>query len=109
MAHIGALLQFQYAFVGAITYWKRTDSDDSELIENMMMVYFALGSVFNAYLFVFAVVTMLNWLEQINPGAGQKLMTLKKALIVLIKSFHRVLGFTSNQSQFDLSEDVIED
>ena len=108
MAHIGALLQFQYAFVGAITYWKRTESDDSELIENMMVMYIVLGSVFNTYIFVFAVITLMNWLEQINPDAGQKLVTLKKALLVLIKSFHRVLGFTSNQSQFDLSEDVIE-
>lgn len=108
IVYAGALVLFEYGFAGAIIYLKRLDSSEFAVTYNLILVYIIVGSIFNAYIFSFAIITLLNWSEQINPSIGIRFNYLKRALETAVLMFHRVMGFNSVRGQLDLTEDVLE-
>lgn len=75
---------------------------------NLILVYVVVGSIFNAYILAFGVITLLGWVDQISPSLGSKCAPMKRVLEFGVSSFHRVMGFNSEQRLLDLSEGVIE-
>lgn len=75
---------------------------------NLILLYVVVGSIFNAYILSFGVITLLSWVDQISPSVGSKCIPVKRALEFGVSSFHRAMGFNSEQRLLDLAEGVIE-
>lgn len=108
VAYTGAIALFEYGFTGAIIYLKRIDTSEFVVSYNLIVVYVIVGSIFNAYIISFAVITLLTWCEQVNPKLGGKFVSFKRVLQTVVMLFHRVMGFNSDSGQLDLAEEVIE-
>jgi hypothetical protein len=107
ISYASALGLFEYGFAGAIAYLRRIDSSHYVVTHNLITVYIIVGSIFNAYILTFAIIALLTWLEQQHPAIASKCISLKKCLQMAVMMFHRVMGFSSNVQQLNLSDDVI--
>ena len=114
-----AFLSFQYGFFGAVYFMTLENKQDFRMIRALVIIYISVGSVFNAY--ILSVVTIaswakydkqynrLHWLADDRPSTARRL-TKKwvRFLEVVVKGFHRVLGFNADKSVGRETSDLAE-
>ena len=98
----------EYGFVGAVYYLTLDIKDDYRMIQSLIIVYVAVGAIFNAYVLSVAAIALFssydkrfNRLSLLPGNRSTRLHNIMKKIAqflqIAVTLFHRLLGFNADR------------